>query len=716
MNCFRKANNNYLCKIVLLDGQELTQDIRDDTLGQELSDSVFRHLHLRETAYFGLRFVHTTQQPLWLNPNKKAAKQLKGTDPFILYFCVKFYATEPCKLLDEITRYQFFLQVKKDIVDGRLPVRGELASELGAYVAQSELGDHDPSAHQPGYCAEFQLGMAPAAGDGGIAALHRTLTGQAPAAVESAFLEKVRWLEMYGADLHPVLGDQQTESFIGLAPSGVLVLKGKGKISNYFWPRITKVFCKKNYFMLRVRDKDSEEHTFGFQAPSRTACRLLLQHCVEQRDFFRQARAGPPAGAATSHGGRSESRREASATVHQRQAGRRAGAGLQPPPNTQQALPRSDSDADTPSICHKKVSVPQPVQSASALYRASSVHLQSKTPPDSPRSAHSAAGSASRLSGLFSAGQLTKARSRASIDSQSSADSRTQRRSRHRRESSVASDASSGQSSLRSSRRYRGRRAESGSDSDRSGGSRRHRSRRHRHQQSNCELVDSEPQWREVQRLQAERLRPSGYQNSGMETETELSYQPKRRVKKHSRSRSRSRSPETGRNRRLPAELRRHLQFGLVDPTADNVGDIPYTKVTTELRMPRIRYAAKRSQRSDSTTDQKWDGGADQPAAASVSERLPPEGAIAPTAAYPPPAPPRPTTGNTLSSYYVRSVPSDRARPATTPAALDRTVPGEPASAAVTVTRGQVTRTTEQQYDNSDSGLGNESPIEFSRR
>ena len=47
------------------------------------------------------------------------------------------------------------------------------------------------------------------------------------------------------------------------------------------------------------------------------------------------------------------------------------------------------------------------------------------------------------------------------------------------------------------------------------------------------ELVDSEPQWREVQRLQAERLRPSGYQNSGMETETELSYQPKRRVKRH---------------------------------------------------------------------------------------------------------------------------------------------------------------------------------------
>jgi hypothetical protein len=61
---------------------------------------------------------------------------------------------------------------------------------------------------------------------------------------------------------------------------------------------------------------------------------------------------------------------------------------------------------------------------------------------------------------------------------------------------------------------------------------------------SHYELVDSEAQWKEVQRKQAEggtgihqatvvTNRRSGYMNSGMETESELSYHHKRKQKKH---------------------------------------------------------------------------------------------------------------------------------------------------------------------------------------
>ena len=44
-----------------------------------------------------------------------------------------------CRLVEEITRYQFFLQVKLDILQGRLPVTHELAVDLAALALQCKF-------------------------------------------------------------------------------------------------------------------------------------------------------------------------------------------------------------------------------------------------------------------------------------------------------------------------------------------------------------------------------------------------------------------------------------------------------------------------------------------------------------------------------------------------------------------------------------------------
>lgn len=76
----------------------------------------------------------------WLDSNARLSRQLKeNKDIYELYFSVKFYAVDPCKLVEEITRYQFFLQLKQDVLQGRLPVTFDLASQLGAYVVQCKL-------------------------------------------------------------------------------------------------------------------------------------------------------------------------------------------------------------------------------------------------------------------------------------------------------------------------------------------------------------------------------------------------------------------------------------------------------------------------------------------------------------------------------------------------------------------------------------------------
>lgn len=113
-----------------------------------------------------------------------------------------------------------------------------------------------------------------------------------------------------------------------------------------------------------------------------------------------------------------------------------------------------------------------------------------------------------------------------------------------------------------------------------------------RHSGSNYELVDSHSQWREVQKKQMGEAntsniqqatvissRRSGYSNSGLETESEISYQNRHRRRKH---RSRSRSPEN--KTWLPDELKKHLEFDLIDTSGmseSQLKEIPYTVVQT---------------------------------------------------------------------------------------------------------------------------------------
>lgn len=94
----------------------------------------------RNRAPHGIDSInHKTLPQHWLDANTRLSRQLKDSkDVFELYFSVKFYAVDPCKLFEEITRYNFYLQLKQDVLQGRLPVTFDLASQLGAYVVQCE--------------------------------------------------------------------------------------------------------------------------------------------------------------------------------------------------------------------------------------------------------------------------------------------------------------------------------------------------------------------------------------------------------------------------------------------------------------------------------------------------------------------------------------------------------------------------------------------------
>uniref|UniRef100_A0A452RQ86 Band 4.1-like protein 4A n=1 Tax=Ursus americanus TaxID=9643 RepID=A0A452RQ86_URSAM len=254
-------------------------------------DHVFRHIDLVEIDYFGLRYCDRSHQTYWLDPAKTLAehKELINTGPpYTLYFGIKFYAEDPCKLKEEITRYQFFLQVKQDVLQGRLPCPLNIAAQLGAYAVQSELGDYDPYKHTTGYVSEYRFVPDQKEElEEAIERIHKTLMGQAPSEAELNYLRTAKSLEMYGVDLHPVYGENKSEYFLGLTPVGVVVYKNKKQVGKYFWPRITKVHFKETQFELRVLGKDCNETSFFFEARSKTACKHLWKCGVEHHTFFR---------------------------------------------------------------------------------------------------------------------------------------------------------------------------------------------------------------------------------------------------------------------------------------------------------------------------------------------------------------------------------------------------------------------------------------------
>ena len=114
--------------------------------GKYLLEHVCRQLNLVEKDYFGLRYVDHTRQRHWLDPAKAVVKQVKDMDPVLFSFRVKFYPPDPFRLKEEITRYQIYLQLKRDLLHGRLYCTPAEAALLAGYIIQCE---YQTMAHSP---------------------------------------------------------------------------------------------------------------------------------------------------------------------------------------------------------------------------------------------------------------------------------------------------------------------------------------------------------------------------------------------------------------------------------------------------------------------------------------------------------------------------------------------------------------------------------------
>nr|XP_049603363.1 band 4.1-like protein 3b isoform X19 [Syngnathus scovelli] len=292
------------CKVTLLDGSDYTLTVEKRVKGQVLFDKVCDHLNLLEKDYFGITYRDVEQQKNWLDPTKDLKKQIR-TGPWNFAFNVKFYPPDPSQLTEDITRYYLCLQLRDDVVSGRLPCSFATHTVLGSYTVQSELGDYDPEELGSDYISELRFAPNQTKElEEKVMELHKTYKGMTPAEAEMHFLENAKKLSMYGVDLHhaklvgrlyqglaraPGEDSEGVEIMLGVCASGLLIYRDRLRINRFAWPKILKISYKRNNFYIKIRPGEFEqfESTIGFKLPNHRAAKRLWKVCVEHHTFFR---------------------------------------------------------------------------------------------------------------------------------------------------------------------------------------------------------------------------------------------------------------------------------------------------------------------------------------------------------------------------------------------------------------------------------------------
>ncbi|XP_045066369.1 band 4.1-like protein 3 isoform X1 [Coregonus clupeaformis] len=284
-----RSYRNMQCKVTLLDGCDYTCMVEKRERGHVLFDKVCEQLNLLEKDYFGITFRDIENQKNWLDQSKEMKKQIRGA-AWNFSFNVKFYPPDPAQLSEDITRYYLCLQLRDDVVSGRLPCSFATHTVLGSYTVQSELGDYDLEESGTDYVSEFRFAPNQTKElEEKVMDLHKNYKGMTPADAEMHFLENVKKLSMYGVDLHHAKDSEGVEIMLGVCSSGLLIYRDRLRINRFAWPKVLKISYKRNNFYIKIRPGEFEqfESTIGFKLPNHRAAKRLWKVCVEHHTFFR---------------------------------------------------------------------------------------------------------------------------------------------------------------------------------------------------------------------------------------------------------------------------------------------------------------------------------------------------------------------------------------------------------------------------------------------
>ncbi|CAK1541940.1 unnamed protein product [Leptosia nina] len=301
----------FVISVELLDGGVADCTLSVDSTGQECLDNVCQRQAINQPEFFGLRYINRSQLSRWVQLDRPLKRQLeKYSSAHQLYLRVMYYVISGTSLIsDEVTRYHYFLQLKNDLVEGRIICDCQQAVVLASHSRQAEYGNHDRERHTVEYLKNLltfpkqildngQIIESSTLAESGrlewltaaVIQHHMSLHNMSQAQAEEGFITTCQQLRGYGQEMFTAKDQRdQSEVTIAISLTGIRVLSDSSDTPHFYrWMDITNVINHKRTFSIECQ-KQGESASYALPSPEDG--KYVWRMCVHQHTFYMRHQA-----------------------------------------------------------------------------------------------------------------------------------------------------------------------------------------------------------------------------------------------------------------------------------------------------------------------------------------------------------------------------------------------------------------------------------------
>ncbi|NXF41222.1 FRPD2 protein, partial [Nyctibius bracteatus] len=308
-----KKGKSYLSQrdinVILLNGQCLEVQCDIKSKARDVFNTVVAYANLVEHFYFGLAYLkgkefffldeetklYKVAPDGWNDQPKKKTSIIN----FTLFLRIKFFVNHFNVIQHGLTRHQFYLQLRKDILEERLYCNDETALKLGALALQAELGNYASQMHGKSYFrvedyipASRIEKMTLVYVQRELAKLHCMNCSLFEDEAELEFLKVTQQLPEYGVLFYRVSQEKKGaggDIILGICAKGIIVyeVKNHTRIASlrFQWRETERISAHRKKFMIES-SFSGKKHTFITDTAK--TCKYLLNLCSAQHKFNAQ--------------------------------------------------------------------------------------------------------------------------------------------------------------------------------------------------------------------------------------------------------------------------------------------------------------------------------------------------------------------------------------------------------------------------------------------